>query len=133
MKVPKMKSGEHINSYIRRVEEYRLSLNKEKYDILLKLINEWIDKEYKSLSEFKNIKSSKLVKNLKHNRDILRKYSPKLTKHFKSKFSVEEDTDSDDITDNYIIYVVSKLLGVIDYKLISKKVGDIAFYSIIQV
>lgn len=137
MSVPKINDGEEITSYLKRLEEYKLSLIQEKYSVLLDFVNFWLDKSFKSLSEFKNIPETTLLKDLKHNRKTLRTFSKKLTKIFSKTFSVDDDTDSDDITDKYIIYVLTKLLVSINYSLTSKKIpskdsSEILLYSIRQ-
>lgn len=137
MSVPKINDDEDITSYLKRLEEYKLSLIQEKYTVLLEFINFWLGKSFKSLSEFKNISETVLLKDLKHNRKTLRTFSKKLNKIFNKTFSVEDDTDSDDITDKYIIYVLTKLLVSINYSLISKKVSykgipDSILYTIHQ-
>lgn len=137
LRVPELEDGEHITSFLRRLEEYKMNLLAPKYDLLLAFINEWLGTNFKALSEFKKIEHSVMVKDPKHNRRILRKYTVKFSKVFKStNFSVEEDTDSDDITDNYIIYVVTKLLSSIEYKLVTQKVEytdkQKLFYSILK-
>jgi cysteinyl-tRNA synthetase len=132
MKAPTLRKGEHVNSFMNRMEEYRLYLINDKYNLILKFVNMWLTEEYKSLSEFKNISEKRLLKDPKHNRDTLRKYASKFKKVFNSNFTVEDDTDSDDITDKYIIYVASKLLAAINYKFGNKKVGERLYYYIIQ-
>lgn len=137
MSVPKINDGEDITSYLKRLEEYKLSLIQDKYIVLLEFINSWLGKSFKSLSEFKNISETILLKDLKHNRKTLRTFSKKLNKIFNKSFSVEDDTDSDEITDKYIIYVLTKLLVTINYTLVSKKVShkdlpDVLLYTIRQ-
>lgn len=132
MEVPIILENEPLPVYLNRLAEYKQSLMQNKYTLLLEFINMWLVKEYKSLTDFKNILESELLKDEKHNRKVLRLYSKKLTQTFVVKFSVEDDTDSDDITDKYIIYVLTRLLCAIGYTLVSKKLNDKCYYTIRQ-
>ncbi len=124
-----------ITQYLRHVEKYELYLKREKYNIILDFINQWLKYEsknakLKSLTEFKDIRQKVLLEDEKHNRDILRTNSENLKKVFNCNFTIDEDTDSDDITDKYIIYVVTKMLSAINFTLSNKKIGKRTYYTI---
>ena len=120
------KGKETINQYLRRVEKYKATILKEKYDIVLKFINELIKADYESLSEFSNKKEYTILRNKKHNRSILEKYSS----IFEEKFAIELDKDYTD--EKYIIEYLIKILNVIDYALIKREFNDNIIYSIRQ-
>ena len=119
---------ETINQYIRRVEEYKNIILKEKYDIILNFVNDWlnIDKDiiYESLTKFTNIKESILLKNDKHNRNVMQKYSL----IFKEKFQIQDNID--ETQDKYIISFLIKLLNYIDYNLVKREFKGQFVYSI---
>lgn len=123
---------ESIPSYTRRIEAYKASIKFEKYDIILDFINEWLNQEKKltSLSDFKNVSEKLLLKDPKHNRDLLRKHSNNLIKNFNVNSSIEDDTDSDDINDSYIIYFVTKILNYFGYSMIAKIMNETKYYTI---
>jgi len=112
------------------------NLLKEWNNLLLSFVNEWLVPlkiKVKSLTEFKKISEKSLLENQKYNKDILRKYSSKLTEELNMQdddIDVDSDEDSEDIKDKYIIYFVGKLLKTIDYNLIYKQFNKEAFYYI---
>ena len=133
MSIPQYNGGS-VTKYFKSVEEYELNLKKDKYNIILNFINEWLNYppkfQLKSLTGFKNIKESILLKDLKHNRDILRKYSKNIIKKLKITFNIDDDTDSDEIKDRYILYFTQRCLASIKFSLIVRKVDDINYYTI---
>ena len=124
------RGNETINQYIRRVERYKSIILKEKYDIILNFINDWINNDknivYESLVKFTNIRESILLKNDKHNRNILKKYSEQINNIFK----LDPNEDIDDTQDKYMIIFLTKLLNYIDYVLIKKEFKGKFIYSI---
>lgn len=130
MEVPEVpeynpKGKETINQYLRRVEKYKATILKGKYDIVLKFINELIKAEYESLSEFSNKKEYTILRNKKHNKAILEKYSSIFEEQF--NVTLEEYTD-----EKYIIEYLIKILNVIDYALVKREFNDNIIYSIRQ-
>ena len=121
MEVPLYDGKESINKYMRRVEKYRDYMMKDKYNLILEFINEWLDVEFNSLTQFKSINENKLLKDKKHNRDLIRKYC-----------QLDEETDSEEINDKYIIYLLMKMLNYIDYGLTKKELKTNILYTIIK-
>lgn len=124
-----------ISQYLKHVEKYELYLKKDKYNIILDFVNKWLNYEsenakLKSLTEFKNIRQNILLEDPEHNRKILKDNNKNLKKVFNCNFAIDDETDDDDITDKYIIYVVTKMLASIKFTLTHKKVGKKIFYSI---
>lgn len=134
MEVPEFnpRGKETINQYIRRVEKYKAQILKEKYDIILNFVNEWLKAEYESLSEFTNMKEPILLKNKKHNRSVMKKYCQIFNDKFCIDMSITAETNSDEIKDMYIIDVLVKMLNIIDYSLIKKEFNNNIIYSIRQ-
>jgi len=128
--VPKFNINDSVSKYIIKVENYKIKLLKEKYDIVINFLNEWIFKNYKSLTDFKNINEEILLKNKKHNHAIARKYSDIFENKFNIDLSVDAATDSDDITDKYIIFMLSKILNNLDNHLSITQFNDKIYYTI---
>ena len=132
MEVPLYDGKESINKYMRRVEKYRDYMMKDKYNLILEFINEWLDVEFNSLTQFKSINENKLLKDKKHNRDLIRKYCQLFVDKFNTQLSVDEETDSEEINDKYIIYLLMKMLNYIDYGLTKKELKTNILYTIIK-
>jgi hypothetical protein len=130
--IPQYDGKESMTKYLQKIELFTLKLNEEKYKLLLEFLNEWLQltNKMKSLSEFKNISEDVLLKNKKRNRNLLRKYSSIIIDKLNVKFDINEDTDSDDIKDKYIIYFLSKSLESINYYLTSWQKNNVVFYTI---
>lgn len=131
--------SETITQYIRRVNEYKIKLNQDKYDLVLKFINDILqlgnDDQYKlkSLRDFRRVKELELLKNHTHNKKMVNKYQKK----FKKKLAVQVRTfdldDSDKEEDNdsgYIINVMRRVLAAIQFRLISRSYNSGRYYSI---
>lgn len=133
MDVPSYTGGS-ITRYLRKVEKYRVKLQEEKYNLLLDFINEWLNYpqklRLKSFTEFKNLKESYLLKDLKYNRKILRKYSDDIIKKLSVTFNVDDQTDSDEIKDRYILYFLQRALSSLDYSLSVKDIDGENYYTI---
>jgi len=130
MEVPVYNGKESINKYMQRVEKYKSYFIKDKYDIILKFINEWLNTTHDSLAKFKNINETTLLKNNKHNRDIVRKYCDVFQKKFNVDLSIDEETSSEEINDKYIIYLLMKMLNLIEYSLTKKEFNKKTYYTI---
>jgi len=119
-----------INQYIKRVEAFKNKLIEDKYDVILEFINLWLGMEYTSLTELKNTYEYNLLKNPKHNRSVVRKYSDIFQNRFEIDLSVGLETDSDEINDKYIIYLLMKMLGTIGYCLTKRNFGNKVAYTV---
>lgn len=149
---------ESIEEYIRRVEEYKVKIITEKYDVVLNFLNELLKlgsvHKFKSLREFKRIKEEDICKNSSHNLEVIQKYSKKFKKKLgltfklkknkrkksKNKDQEDEDEDEDDQEEDneivkdknsiYVITVIQRILKPINFTLISKKLNSGRYYSI---
>ena len=133
---PKYDSSMTVNQYFKLVEAYKRQIVDNKYDLLLEFINCWLKYEGKyklnTLKEFKKIPESLLLKNPKHNRKLLKKYSKKIKKEFNITFHIDDETDSPEIKDRYILIFIKKALFEAGYyfnrrtvKLKCNKKGDV--------
>ncbi len=126
--VPKYDGTMSVTKYLRIVDEFTIEIKKERYTLLLAFINDWLkleddDTKMTSLIDFKNMDESVILKDKKHNRDVLRKYQDQIVQKLNPDFDIGEETDSDDIKDKYIIYFVAKSLTSIGFSLSSRTVG----------
>lgn len=117
------KGKETINQYVRRVEKYKIIILKEKYDMVLNFVNDLLnldqDTQYESLTKFTNVKESILLKNEKHNRNVM----DKCCELFKNKFQI-------DLVGDNIITFITGLLSLIDYTLVKREFKNEFIYSI---
>ncbi|QKF93737.1 hypothetical protein QKU48_gp0279 [Fadolivirus algeromassiliense] len=128
--VPIYDGKESINQYIRRVEKYKMKILEEKYNEIIKFVNEWTNKTYVALTEFKNMNETELLQNASHNRKIVRKYCDIFNEKFNVDLNFNADTDSDEINDTYIIHLLTKMLVLIDYTLTRRKLGNKTLFTI---
>ena len=128
-KAPKFKKNDTYVKYKKRLDDYNVGQLKEKYNLLLKFINKWLGYEgkysLKSIKEFRNVPRKYLLYDLKHNRRILRKYSDEIKEKLDLTFVITDETDSDEINDQFIIIFLGRSLSSIGYKLVSKKIDII--------
>lgn len=121
---------ESVTKYLRKVESFKNNVLKEKYDMVIRFLNEWTNLNIKSLTDFQNMNENDLLKNQKHIHGVVRKYSEIFEKTFKIDLSVDDSTDSDDIKDKYIIFILSKVLIDLDYNLSKTQFNNKTFYAI---
>lgn len=118
----KYDDNEPITHYLRRVEEFKRNLIKNKYDLLLNLINDILklsnEHRFLSLTDIKNIPESEF----KNKEDILENHKENINKNF--TFQIKKQM---------IIIVLKKLLSESGYKLIEKDIKSNIYYSIILI
>lgn len=127
---PVYNNKETVNQYMRRVQQYTIKLQEDKYNTILGFINAWLNQKYESLVEFKNISESTLLTDTKKNRDVVRQYSKQLQEKFNTDLTVDMGTDSDEINDKYIIYLTMKLLNLMNYTLMRRDINGKTLYTI---
>jgi len=130
LQVPVFDGKESVNKYAKRVERYTNKMVEDKYDVILEFINAWVGFDYTSLSDFKNVQELLLLKNPKNNRTLVRKYSDIFQNKFEVDLSVGLETDSDEINDRYIIYLLIKMLSIIGYTLAKRESYNKISYTI---
>jgi len=125
-----------ITDYFDAINNFEVNLNKEKYSLILKFINFWLKFEgknkFKSLLKFRNLSEKNLLYDLKHNRYALRKFSKQIKSKLNIKFNIDDETDSDEIKDKYILYFLSRCLVSIGYRLKCLNIDDKNYYSIVN-
>lgn len=114
------KELETIYEYQRRVEIFMINNKRKSYNSILDFLNNWLESDCKSISDFKNIHENKTT-NRKHNKYIMKKYSKNLSNILNIK---DYDPDSS------ILDFVKKILNEIDYSLQKKTVNDDIVYYI---
>ncbi len=125
---PKYDGKESMPQFERRIEKYLAEINKNKYDKLLDFLNLWLkmtEKKFMSLTDIKNIPEKLLLGDAKHNRNILRRHGQDLMILFGIDTTIDDETDSDDINDNYITDFVKKILNAFGYTMITRMKADI--------
>jgi len=124
---PKYDANEPVTQYLKDVDEYLLNITKEKYNLILQFVNAWLNvkQKLKSLTEFKDISLSYLIKNKEHNKEILKQYGDNiriLLNIDDKKTTVIDDVENEKYNDKYIILFLGKALKCINYSLTNKKV-----------
>jgi hypothetical protein len=114
---------ESIVSYMRRVDDYKMLIKKEKYNAILDFVNIILKKEpkLKNLTDFKNIKLSLLTMDNKEFKKILKLHGQNLINTLGINKTVDYDVDSDKITSDDIISFIKKCVDIIEYSVIIKK------------
>ncbi len=130
--VPQYNPKESISSYIANAESYILDLQADKYQTVLDFINEWLNMNLISLTEFKYMKESIILKNSIHNKKIIIKYIEIFNSTFGIELNINKNTDIDTIDDTYIINLLKHVLKLLkmDYKLIKVNKNKNNFYTI---
>jgi len=130
--IPQYNPKQSISSYINNAETYLLNLQSNKYNTVLKFINEWLNINLKSLTEFKYIKETTLLKNIDHNKNMIIKYISIFNSTFGIELNVDTDTDTDEIDDKYIINLLKHVLKLLnmEYKLTKTNKNNNNYYAI---
>jgi hypothetical protein len=127
-KVPKYDGKESISIYEKKVAAYTTKLMENKYNVILKFINELMSKNdenmYKSLIQFKKVSRTKLSKNLKKSKEVIKKY----IQFFKNDLRLDFDDSFNDV--NYIVYCLTKILKAIGYKFVKYQDNKDTYYTI---
>jgi hypothetical protein len=121
--VPKYNKNESLAKYVNRVEKYKFSLIKLKYQLVLNFINDLLncDTKIKTLIDFKNISHNELLSDKTHVKNIIEKYQEEINQTFNFKYKNPD-----------IIFLITRMLSGINYKLITKKYNTDDFkYSIL--
>ena len=121
-------NDESLSNYLLKVEQYKMDINKKKYDIILNFVNDMLelDGKLKSLTNFKYIKEADIIGDLERNKEIIKKYK----KDIHDNFKIELKYKNMEKNPMYIINNLRKILKNINYKLCSKKVSDGRIYFI---
>lgn len=127
---------ESISQFLRRADEFKINMQKEKYELILNILNEIFkiseDSKLKSILKFKNISEKRILNDVANNKLIIKKYVDQVSQKLNIKFDVKPDTPDEKITDSYIIYFLEHILANINYSLTSYTIKNKKYYSIKQ-
>ena len=123
---PKYDESMSFSKYARLVEKYKIKVNEQKYNLILDMINDWLELKDKDrlteLTGFKQMDESDLLEHDGH--AILIKYQEKI------KVILEIDMKLNSKNKKYIFFVLIKALNKIDYRLTSRQSDDGILYTI---
>lgn len=115
---------ENMTQFLQRLERENLELLRDRYNIVLELVQKMLRKEVKQITDFNNISSTFLFKNEEYCKKLTFKYGRVFKKKLKVEFNGKFDEklnnkfDADNFKVNDIILVLSKgLSGLVNYKL----------------
>lgn len=131
IKAPVFEKNE--KKYLQDVDEYNMKLSQNKYNLVLKFINEWLgldEKKITSFVDFKNFSEDDLLIDLSHNETIVKKYVEIFEREFSINLKVEKDDDTENDTDKYILYVFNRVVTALKYRLIKTMSGKNTYYTI---
>ena len=131
VKTLEFKPGESITKYLRRAQEFKMSIEKNDYDTILDFLNDLLDLtgkfRMKSLTDFKRIKHDDVLFDADKNKNLLREYSSKFHKHL--DYDLSDDTINK-MKEDYLLYVLRDLLKKINYRLIRRHYDSGYYYTI---
>jgi hypothetical protein len=111
-----------------RAENYIIELKRDKYNIILKFVNNVLNKKYNTLRDFKNIDIDYVLKNNKNLINIYLLYQQEFELKFKVNLMEKKDS-TNDISKNFIKNLKA-CLKTIEYKLVNFKCNDKVLYTI---
>jgi hypothetical protein len=128
---------ETMTQWLRKIQLFEVRMKSDKYNKILDFMNILLTPyEIKlcSLSDFKNISSKKITKDIIHNKRTLRKYGKKLAAELCVDVNAPElDDDTEDIEEDQIIKFIRSILKSIEYSLKWKQVDNIIYYTISEI
>ena len=151
MEPPTIKPKESVNDYLRRLDQYDIYINKEKYNFLLDFINSWLklkdETKRNSLTKFISITENNFYRDVNNNEKLIDNNKLKFKKLFgidvekinqERKIKNQKKDKDDDKTkknkrkyDKYLIKnIVTIALSYIKYKMISSKRGKETYLTI---
>ena len=110
-----MDNTKTLNQNLAIFAEKKSNILKNEYILILKILNELFNKKYVSLTDFKNI-PIKDFDNTHHSSNTFLKHSLDIRKYFGVTFSIHDNRNNN----NYIKFMVTKLLSKIQYSLVKK-------------
>lgn len=128
---PTYDSSKSINTFINDAETFLMDMQQSKYMVVLYFVNEWTKKSFKSLTEFKNMREITLLKDVVYNKNVIRKYIPKINYAFGIELNINKN-NVDDIDDKYIISLLKYMLKLLKlkYELVKYVSNNNNIYSI---
>jgi hypothetical protein len=130
--IPPVYDGtEPLYIYKNKLDAYMKLVKKEKYNIILKFLNELFEKDCKSLTEFKNIDMTN--SNIKHFINIIKNHENIFNKKYKLEInnnSINEASEEEIL--EHTINIIKKLLYLMEYSIYKKKINDKYYYTIVN-
>ena len=132
MEPPKYENGS-VNEYLRKVQEFKLKLNNEKYNKILLFINKILklegDLKYNSLLKFKNVSEIVLFDDTQHLLKVFFEEYKRLCDYF----NVRNDGDiviNGELNKDKVISLINCILSKIDYKIFYRSKNNVKYYYI---
>jgi len=131
---PPVYNNGSINDYLRKVEEYKLFLKKNKYDNILEFINKILklnrNLKLKSLLKFKKIKENNLFSDENHLIKLFNNEFPKVCdkigiQHLENNILIKETLNKDKV-----INLINSILNLIEYKIYYRIIKKDKYYYI---
>ena len=131
--LPIFNENEPLYIYLDKMDEYRRKINKSKYDIVLKFMNEFTSQSAKSLSQIKPFNKNKIIECNNYIIEILKLHDEVIYQTFNVKLidyidlSLYDDNFDEIFDTNFdsIIKYIKIILWKIDYKITASRDGQI--------
>lgn len=104
-----------LNQNLAILDDTKSSILNDQYVLILKILNELFNKTFVSLTDFKNLQIKDFA-NTHHSSNTFLKHSLDIRKYFGVTFSIHDNRHNN----NYIKFMVMKLLSKIQYSLVKK-------------
>ncbi len=128
-KVPEFTGSAAV--FLREVDEYKKKVLQKKYDVVLEFLKKLSKNDNMTyLCQFTNIPASFFERDMERKKKVVIEYCSIFNTRFGTNF---RQKDISETPDTYVKYFLSKILKLIDYRLISRKNydGD-RYYKIVK-
>ena len=122
-----------VIEYLDIVKAYEVEFKKTKYANAMNMLNDILLTKYKSFSEFVPISRNKLMKNKLHNAEVFTKWEKTFIQYIEidvDEEQIKNQEDDEKLVEPIIVKYIRKILGTINYILISKRINDKQVYII---
>jgi hypothetical protein len=135
IELPEFKDGDSIGQFAEKVRLYEVAVKRERYNIILGFLNEWLVPykiNLKSLLEFRGISESTIDKHTEHNKKTIKTNTVDIKKRLNIAESDLEfdDVDTDDIPESEILRFISVIVDKVGYHLYKYYYKESTYYSI---
>lgn len=132
MEPPKYENGS-VNEYLRKVQEFKIKLNNEKYNKILLFINKILklngDLRYNSLLKFKNVSENVLFNDTQHLLKVFFDEYKKLCDYLNIK-NDGEIVINGELNKDKVISLINCILSKINYKIFYRSKNNVKYYYI---
>ena len=132
MEPPKYENGS-VNEYLRKVQEFKIKLNNEKYNKILLFINKILklngDLRYNSLLKFKNVSENVLFNDTQHLLKVFFDEYKKLCDYLNIK-NDGEIVINGELNKDKVISLINCILSKINYKIFYINKNNLKYYYI---